>query len=1021
MKKVKLILLLIFVAIAVVGVAVLGYYIYKGLQNDGSEYTITFDTQGGSEIAPITIRSGESLTLPEAPTKEGYVFGGWYLNSDCIEKYDDSYVISKDLTLYAKWWDPSTDSRQLEAPSISINGTILSWSVVQDAEKYELKLYSGNELIDTYYTTQLSFDIDNIGIKEGTYTLKARTIGDGVIFLDSVETIKQISYKMLLPVANAIIDDESSVLTWTKVDNAETYTVYVDSVEIGNTSSNSLDLSVLNAGQYVIKIVAERSGFVSSNATFTLLKSRLSTPNIEAEIQPENNFSNKISWSAIDKANQYVIIVDKKEVATTLDTYYVLSDSDWGSNIKANVSVYAKDVHGDYLMSVPSEILTITRIAKIVVSHNITDVSLVKVEGKSYSPAGNFEDDYSSATDFYVGVDCGESKKLVAIPQEGYVWLGWYDKNGKLLSTETEYVLSVDTTLCEIVAHWESEPEPMPEVKLEMLSGGYMIGRKWYQLPYVDNAFAYKFTFGNGDEDGIILNRSTLSFYDIPIDAKYIEYKALGGVLDGVRYLDSDSRRVDLAFWHYPVKYNSETYSVKNLLKEKFKLSKITSFKFGKLEEEHGESALSGTSFWRGRGGYLLVEGSDSNGVPKKLYQGISDKNYASLGELFDKIPELVYYDELSVEEVNDTNRFELEDFKYYMQNEIIPHMQEHFPKYAAFFNTCDMADYEISNYVGFGVYNSRYDHEDQVVSVDLKNAQGRTLHLELEMDMRFGSVENWKYAREHNMLFSQLETVSPYMKINLHSYWIFPTTYFDNDGDKAIKPNEEFNQKIIDTEIYWISYIFPSLNYYLNGEERDALWIAHLSDITIYPMPNAEKGERATYTFVTNCEQTVEPIAGSPVTLPTLTREGYHFCGWYDNAAFEGSAFYDSYFDNEKTTLYAKWLTDEEWNAMSNGTSFEKAYIANSGTTYYVDLTTAGQIVYFAFTPTVDGSFTIQSTGSCDTYGTLYDSTQSALIGNEDGGGGMNFKITYNMTAGTTYYIAVTCYSTGTFKVSFS
>ena len=185
--------------------------------------------------------------------------------------------------------------------------------------------------------------------------------------------------------------------------------------------------------------------------------------------------------------------------------------------------------------------------------------------------------------------------------------------------------------------------------------------------------------------------------------------------------------------------------------------------------------------------------------------------------------------------------------------------------------------------------------------------------------------------------------------------------------------------------------------------------------------MPNAEKGERATYTFVTNCEQTVEPIAGSPVTLPTLTREGYHFCGWYDNAAFEGSAFYDSYFDNEKTTLYAKWLTDEEWNAMPNGTSFEKAYIANSETTYYVDLATDGQIVYFAFTPTVDGSFTIQSTGSCDTYGALYDSTQSALIGNEDGGGGMNFKITYNMTAGTTYYIAVKCYNSGTLKVSFS
>ena len=576
---------------------------------------------------------------------------------------------------------------------------------------------------------------------------------------------------------------------------------------------------------------------------------------------------------------------------------------------------------------------------------------------------------------------------------------------------------------CQIICD-DPELEPMTEVKLEMPSNGYNIGWHWYQLPYVDNAFAYKFTFGNGDDEGIILNRSTLTFYDIPIDAKYIEYKALGGVLNGVRYLDSDSRRVDLAFWHYPVKYQSETYSVRKLLKKELKLSEITSIKFGKLEEEHGESALDGTSFWRGRGGYLLIEGSDSNGVPKKLYVKILGKDM-SLGEMFDKIPQIVYYDDLYVEEVNDTNRFELEDFKYYMQNEIIPHMQENYPKYAAFFNTCDMADYEITNYVGFGVYYDRYDHEAQIVSVDLKNAQGRTLHLELAMDMKYGSVENWKYVREHNMLFSQVAIVDPYMTEKLHSYWIYPTTYFDNDGDKAIKPNEEFNQKIIDTESNGIAYIYPSINYYLNGEEKDTLWDEHLSYLSIYPMPFLSKIKNKTYTFVTNCEQTIEPITGEryTVSLPKLTREGYVFCGWYDNEAFEGRAYFDTYGSSDKSTLYAKWLPKEE-PPMPDGTSFEMAFIAQSGKTYDASITTSGQIVYFAFTPTADGTFTIQSIGSCDTYGNLYSSTQSLLATNDDGGTGNNFKLTYNMKAGTTYYVAIRLLytsATGTFKVSFS
>ena len=196
-------------------------------------------------------------------------------------------------------------------------------------------------------------------------------------------------------------------------------------------------------------------------------------------------------------------------------------------------------------------------------------------------------------------------------------------------------------------------------------------------------------------------------------------------------------------------------------------------------------------------------------------------------------------------------------------------------------------------------------------------------------------------------------------------------------------------------------------------------------------PLTNATRvynydGVERTYSFVTNCDQSIDPVTAKYLSsLPTLTRDGYHFCGWYDNEAFEGKAVSEPYCSKDKTTLYAKWLTEEEWLALPyNGTSFAKAFIAESGQTYDVNITTGGQIVYFAFTPTTSGSFTIQSTGSGDTYGTLYSSTKSSLTTNDDGGSGSNFKITYTMTAATTYYVAVKFYNsstTGTFKVSFS
>ena len=88
------------------------------------------------------------------------------------------------------------------------------------------------------------------------------------------------------------------------------------------------------------------------------------------------------------------------------------------------------------------------------------------------------------------------------------------------------------------------------------------------------------------------------------------------------------------------------------------------------------------------------------------------------------------------------------------------------------------------------------------------------------------------------------------------------------------------------------------------------------------------------------------------------------------------------------------------------------------------MNITRHGQRVYFAFTPTINGSYTIQSIGSIDTYGTLYDSNKSSLKQDDDGAGRGNFKLTYNMTANTKYYVAAKLYSssnTGTFRISFS
>ena len=63
-----------------------------------NQYTITFDTNGGSEIAPITQDYGTNITAPAAPTREGYTFIGW-------DREIPTTMPAENMTLKAKWKD----------------------------------------------------------------------------------------------------------------------------------------------------------------------------------------------------------------------------------------------------------------------------------------------------------------------------------------------------------------------------------------------------------------------------------------------------------------------------------------------------------------------------------------------------------------------------------------------------------------------------------------------------------------------------------------------------------------------------------------------------------------------------------------------------------------------------------------------------------------------------------------------------------------------------------------------------
>ena len=81
------------------------------------QHTITFNSDGGTDVESQTVTEGERVSEPAAPTKEGYTFIGWY---DGDTKFDFTTRIAKDYTLTAKYEQISTGKKNCKKSSLAV-------------------------------------------------------------------------------------------------------------------------------------------------------------------------------------------------------------------------------------------------------------------------------------------------------------------------------------------------------------------------------------------------------------------------------------------------------------------------------------------------------------------------------------------------------------------------------------------------------------------------------------------------------------------------------------------------------------------------------------------------------------------------------------------------------------------------------------------------------------------------------------------------------------------------------------
>ena len=69
-------------------------------------FTVTFDSNGGSAVASVRVSSGGTIIAPENPTREGYIFAGWFKDREFTQSFEfgeNGDKVTADITLYARW------------------------------------------------------------------------------------------------------------------------------------------------------------------------------------------------------------------------------------------------------------------------------------------------------------------------------------------------------------------------------------------------------------------------------------------------------------------------------------------------------------------------------------------------------------------------------------------------------------------------------------------------------------------------------------------------------------------------------------------------------------------------------------------------------------------------------------------------------------------------------------------------------------------------------------------------------
>ena len=272
-----------------------------------NQYTITFDTNGGSEIAPITQDYGTEITAPDNPTRKGYTFKGW-------DKEIPETMPAENITVKAQW---------------EINQYTITFDTNGGSEIAPITQDYGTEITAPDNPTRKGYTFKGWD-KEIPETMPAENITITARWRDTEKPTGEIIIgtnkwnEFLNELTFGIFFKDTQEVTINAVDNSGVVFVsyLVTDKELSEAELNSLvfrayeePFSIDPNGEYIIYVM-----LVDENINITYLRSdRLTLDNIQPVISGIENGKTYCEAQTVTVDEKYVDTVTVNGTAVTLD------------------------------------------------------------------------------------------------------------------------------------------------------------------------------------------------------------------------------------------------------------------------------------------------------------------------------------------------------------------------------------------------------------------------------------------------------------------------------------------------------------------------------------------------------------------------------------------------------------------------------------------------------------------------------------------------------------------------------